>query len=178
MLCKPHADRDFSLAPGMSSQYGSRALEAGRNVAQPGSALDWGSRGRGFESRHSDHLSPSPKRKSRKFTRQRQTKRVQIRERLSLPSISNVSAYGRHGGHFSRMKNAAPVYGTAWSCRSRGRLINKASSTAGAGRYRAGRCCHRPCRNGSARSTSSRGCCCRHSGAVPVRNEARPVRRR
>ncbi len=27
-----------------------------RSVAQPGSALDWGSRGRGFESRRSDHL--------------------------------------------------------------------------------------------------------------------------
>lgn len=26
-----------------------------RSVAQPGSALDWGSRGRGFESRRSDH---------------------------------------------------------------------------------------------------------------------------
>jgi hypothetical protein len=32
-----------------------------RNVAQPGSALDWGSRGRGFESRHSDHSSQSDK---------------------------------------------------------------------------------------------------------------------
>ena len=30
-------------------------LPAARSVAQPGSALDWGSRGRGFESRHSDH---------------------------------------------------------------------------------------------------------------------------
>ena len=29
-------------------------LSAVRSVAQPGSALDWGSRGRGFESRHSD----------------------------------------------------------------------------------------------------------------------------
>jgi hypothetical protein len=28
-----------------------------RDVAQPGSALDWGSRGRGFESRHPDHIS-------------------------------------------------------------------------------------------------------------------------
>ncbi len=28
-----------------------------RSVAQPGSALDWGSRGRGFESRRSDHFS-------------------------------------------------------------------------------------------------------------------------
>jgi hypothetical protein len=27
-----------------------------RDVAQPGSALDWGSRGRGFESRHPDHF--------------------------------------------------------------------------------------------------------------------------
>lgn len=27
-----------------------------RSVAQPGSALDWGSRGRGFESRRSDHF--------------------------------------------------------------------------------------------------------------------------
>ncbi len=27
-----------------------------RSVAQPGSALDWGSRGRGFKSRRSDHL--------------------------------------------------------------------------------------------------------------------------
>lgn len=26
-----------------------------RSVAQPGSALDWGSRGHGFESRRSDH---------------------------------------------------------------------------------------------------------------------------
>ncbi len=30
----------------------------GRNVAQPGRALAWGARGRGFESRHSDQLSP------------------------------------------------------------------------------------------------------------------------
>jgi hypothetical protein len=29
---------------------------ADRSVAQPGSALDWGSRGRGFESRHSDQF--------------------------------------------------------------------------------------------------------------------------
>ena len=29
----------------------------GRSVAQPGSALYWGCRGRGFESRRSDHLS-------------------------------------------------------------------------------------------------------------------------
>lgn len=29
-----------------------------RSVAQPGSALDWGSRGRGFESRRSDHFLP------------------------------------------------------------------------------------------------------------------------
>ena len=27
-----------------------------RNVAQPGSALFWGDRGRGFESRRSDHF--------------------------------------------------------------------------------------------------------------------------
>jgi hypothetical protein len=27
-----------------------------RSVAQPGSASDWGSEGRGFESRHSDHV--------------------------------------------------------------------------------------------------------------------------
>jgi hypothetical protein len=32
-----------------------QALE--RDVAQPGSALDWGSRGPGFESRHPDHFS-------------------------------------------------------------------------------------------------------------------------
>ena len=31
------------------------APPASRSVAQPGSALDWGSRGRGFESRRSDH---------------------------------------------------------------------------------------------------------------------------
>lgn len=32
-----------------------------RSVAQPGSALDWGSRGRGFESRRSDHESKGKK---------------------------------------------------------------------------------------------------------------------
>ena len=31
-------------------------LEKRRSVAQPGSALYWGCRGRGFESRHSDQL--------------------------------------------------------------------------------------------------------------------------
>lgn len=34
------------------------SMKAGRSVAQPGSALDWGSRGRGFESRRSDHYFP------------------------------------------------------------------------------------------------------------------------
>ena len=29
-----------------------------RRVAQPGSALAWGARGREFESRHADHLFP------------------------------------------------------------------------------------------------------------------------
>ena len=31
-------------------------VEYVRNVAQPGSALFWGDRGRGFESRRSDHF--------------------------------------------------------------------------------------------------------------------------
>ncbi len=31
-------------------------LKSSRNVAQPGSALVWGASGRGFKSRHSDHL--------------------------------------------------------------------------------------------------------------------------
>jgi hypothetical protein len=40
---RPHAD-------------GSSELLVDRDVAQPGSALDWGSRGRGFESRHPDQI--------------------------------------------------------------------------------------------------------------------------
>jgi hypothetical protein len=34
---------------------------AGRSVAQPGSALLWGGRGRGFESRRSDQLEMKSK---------------------------------------------------------------------------------------------------------------------
>ena len=35
-----------------------RKSDSSRNVAQPGSALEWGSRGRGFESRRSDQSQP------------------------------------------------------------------------------------------------------------------------
>lgn len=37
-----------------------RWVEAKRNVAQPGSAHVWGACGRGFKSRHSDHLEKEP----------------------------------------------------------------------------------------------------------------------
>ena len=44
-------------APGSLQPRSLIALGRRRDVAQPGSALDWGSRGRGFESRHPDHFS-------------------------------------------------------------------------------------------------------------------------
>ena len=68
----PKAHRDticsnFVVFLGLGSCTGSLeniGLSAVRSVAQPGSALDWGSRGRRFESGHSDHLnqqlSPCP----------------------------------------------------------------------------------------------------------------------
>ena len=46
---------DFAVAPPQAPAYKTRPRRRRRSVAQPGSALDWGSRGRGFESRRSDH---------------------------------------------------------------------------------------------------------------------------
>ena len=38
----------------------SKHVKTHPGVAQLGSALDWGSRGRGFKSRHSDHIEEKP----------------------------------------------------------------------------------------------------------------------
>src|SRR5271167_951334 len=46
---RPDADEVTRPASGV-------ARSSSRDVAQPGSALDWGSRGRGFESRHPDQF--------------------------------------------------------------------------------------------------------------------------
>ena len=46
-------EASLSLVPGCTG-----CGESERDVAQPGSAPDWGSGGRGFESRHPDHTSP------------------------------------------------------------------------------------------------------------------------
>src|SRR5690606_10597781 len=49
--------RHFDQFASCFSSLENIGLCAVRSVAQPGSALDWGSRGRGFESRHSDHYN-------------------------------------------------------------------------------------------------------------------------
>ena len=41
------------------NRYNIRVIKTHPGVAQLGSALDWGSRGRGFKSRHSDHFECS-----------------------------------------------------------------------------------------------------------------------
>ena len=47
---------DLSALSPCAGTPGILGLRAVRSVAQPGSALDWGSRGRGFESRRSDQI--------------------------------------------------------------------------------------------------------------------------
>ena len=55
-------DSRTKVAAGQAAQselMQTSSVERCRDVAQPGSALDWGSRGRGFESRHPDHIFES-----------------------------------------------------------------------------------------------------------------------
>ncbi len=54
------------------------AAGTGRSVAQFGSALDWGSRGRGFESRRSDHFF------------------IHVNERLKRICSNSVNSYNRN----------------------------------------------------------------------------------